>query len=56
MRDVGLDEIVNALPIVKPSWNDPENELLASILSADTVYFMNPCPLPGVFFPISLAK
>jgi hypothetical protein len=55
-RDVGLEDKVNARPIVKLSWNDDENELLASILSADTVYFMKPCPLPGVFFPISFAK
>ena len=48
--------MVNACPIVKLSLNDPENELFASILSALTVYCMKPCPLPGVFCPISFAK
>jgi hypothetical protein len=42
--------------MLKLSEKLPEKEVCTSILAADTVYFVKPSPLPGVFLPINLAK
>ena len=42
--------------MLKLSEKPPENEVCTSILVEDTVYLVKPNPLPGVFFPINLAK
>ena len=44
------------LAMLKLSEKLPEKEVCTSILAADTVYLVKPNPLPGVFFPINLAK